>query len=82
MMTVLQKTGRRMARYLSKPRPHTARFATSPPKMLEKSLRPGDVLLVDSNSRFGMVIKYLTQSCWSHAALYAGDLVNRFNPGR
>jgi len=35
-------------------------------------LQPGDVLLVEGQSRFSVAIKYLTQSTWSHAALYVG----------
>jgi hypothetical protein len=42
---------------------------------LRATLRPGDVILVE---RISEVIKYLTQTCWSHAALYVGDaLVKR-----
>ncbi|MXN17917.1 lipo-like protein [Pseudooceanicola sp. GBMRC 2024] len=36
-------------------------------------LQPGDVLLVEGNERISSAIKYLTQSTWSHAALYVGD---------
>ncbi|GGX86567.1 hypothetical protein GCM10007160_12380 [Litchfieldella qijiaojingensis] len=35
-------------------------------------MRPGDVLLVEGTSRISTAIKYLTQSSWSHAALYVG----------
>ena len=37
------------------------------------TLRKGDVLLVDGTSRFSVAIKYLTQSTWSHAALFIGQ---------
>lgn len=50
--------------------------STSPPPdpaALAATLRPGDVLLIDGNTRFSVAIKYLTQSTWSHAALYVGD---------
>jgi len=40
---------------------------------LRETLRPGDVVLVDGSQRISEVIKYLTQSSWSHAALYVGD---------
>jgi hypothetical protein len=40
---------------------------------LAATLQPGDVLLVEGESRFSTGIKYLTQSTWSHAALYVGD---------
>ncbi|EML5470868.1 lipo-like protein [Pseudomonas aeruginosa] len=36
-------------------------------------LRPGDVLLVEGESRYSTAIKYLTQSTWSHAALFVGS---------
>ncbi len=37
-------------------------------------LRPGDVLLVEGRSRVSEVIKLITQSTWTHAALYIGRL--------
>ncbi len=42
------------------------------PAALAAALRPGDVLLVDGKSRMSGIIKTLTQSSWSHAALYVG----------
>lgn len=36
-------------------------------------LHKADVILVEGNLRVSAVIKYLTQSTWSHALLYAGD---------
>ena len=35
------------------------------------------MLLVEGNSRIAGVIKYLTQSTWSHAALYVGDVIGK-----
>ncbi|TLF51767.1 lipo-like protein [Halomonas urmiana] len=40
---------------------------------MQACLKPGDVLLVEGSSRISTVIKYLTQSTWSHAALYVGE---------
>jgi len=74
-MKILQKIGQRLARHLSKPRKYSSQAATSTFVKLQQSLRPGDVLLVDSNSRFSTAIKYLTQSSWSHAALFIGDVL-------
>ena len=48
-------------------------FAPSDLGMLASSLVPGDVLLVEGNSKISTAIKYLTQSTWSHAALFVGD---------
>jgi hypothetical protein len=39
------------------------------------------VLLVEGNNQISGVIKYLTQSTWSHAALYVGPLDNRATEG-
>ena len=44
---------------------------------LRAVLRPGDVILVEGSQRISEVIKYLTQSSWSHAALYVGDAVTK-----
>ena len=45
----------------------------TPPEDLLACLKLGDVLLVEGHSRISSAIKYLTQSTWSHAALYVGD---------
>lgn len=37
-------------------------------------LRPGDVLLIEGRSRVSEIIQSITQSSWSHAALYIGRL--------
>lgn len=50
--------------------------------LLRGTLRKGDVLLVDGDQRVSQVIKYLTQSSWSHAALYVGDELWRRHPER
>ena len=65
--------GRRLADYLSTPKRQGSHVATVAPELLAAALRPGDVLLVEGNTRISVAIKYLTQSTWSHAALYVGD---------
>ncbi len=40
---------------------------------LKRFIAKGDVVLVEGNERISEIIKYLTQSSWSHAALYVGD---------
>jgi hypothetical protein len=58
-------------------RGYTRRFPNDLDSLVA-SLRPGDVVLVEGSQRVSEVIKYLTQSSWSHAALYVGDaLVKR-----
>lgn len=71
-MALFDAIGRRLAYYLSKPRESTAELSTSRPGELESTLKPGDVLLIEGNSTFSIAVKYLTQSSWSHAALYIG----------
>ena len=43
-------------------------------------LRIGDVVLVEGRARVSTAIKYLTQSTWSHAALFAGDMIPPLDP--
>lgn len=65
--------GQQLARFLSK-RTHVHGVAPETPlELLQATLRPGDVLLVEGHSRISSAIKYLTQSTWSHAALYVGE---------
>ena len=49
---------------------------------LKKTLRKGDVLLVEGDQRISQVIRYLTQSSWSHCALYVGDELLKGDPRR
>lgn len=65
--------GRGLARYLSRPIRRYEPFAVSNPVRLASVLQPADVLLVEGNTRISTAIKYLTQSTWSHAAMYVGD---------
>ncbi|MBV8835849.1 MAG: lipo-like protein [Alphaproteobacteria bacterium] len=77
MGRVLERFGQMIARYLEKPVSGYEPFTPSDPNALSASLRPGDVLLVEGNNHISGVIKYLTQSTWSHAALYVGPLDGR-----
>lgn len=47
---------------------------------LRRTVQTGDVLLVAGNQRVSEVIRYLTQSSWSHAAIYVGDELLRRSP--
>lgn len=48
-------------------------FTASDPGTLCRFLQPGDILLVEGNQKVSVAIKYLTQSTWSHAAIYVGN---------
>jgi hypothetical protein len=71
---MLDAIGRLIARYLEKPVSGYEPFTPSDPDALRLSLEPGDVLLVEGNTNISGVIKYLTQSTWSHSALYVGPI--------
>jgi hypothetical protein len=71
----------RILRYLNTSTYRYAPFFGPEPGILASTLRPGDVLLVEGNTRLSAVIKYLTQSTWSHAALYIGDALGPPQPG-
>lgn len=43
---------------------------------LRYEIKPGDVLLIEGRSRISSVIRTITQSPWTHAALYIGRLVD------
>jgi len=77
MSVVLDGIGRLMARYLEKPVQGYEPFTPSDFAALKATLRPGDVLLVEGNNHVSGIIKYLTQSTWSHAALYVGRIGDR-----
>ena len=73
MNTTLAWFGKRLARYLVREvHIHNAAPPTRPERLLAV-LKPGDVLLVEGNSKISSAIKYLTQSTWSHAALFVGE---------
>lgn len=72
MNPLLDWIGGSLGRWLSRPLHVHGTSRPTPVKLLKLALQPGDVLLVEGNSRVSVAIKYLTQSTWSHAALYVG----------
>ena len=76
--------GRALARYLNRPRAIRTAAPVALGEELLACLQPGDVLLVEGNTRVSTAIKYLTQSTWSHAALFVGDALRPAgaDPGR
>ncbi len=69
---LLDTLGNRLARHIAAPAPLPRELELLRP--YEQVLRPGDVLLVDGgHNKVSAAIKYLTQSTWSHAALYVGQ---------
>jgi Permuted papain-like amidase enzyme, YaeF/YiiX, C92 family len=65
--------GRSIARFLEQPIGGYVLTSIASPGRIRASLQPGDVVLVEGNRRISSAIKYLTQSTWSHAAMFVGD---------
>lgn len=71
--TLLARLGRRLARKLRAESAGYQPYTPSDFETLCRTLLPGDVLLIEGNERISGAIKYLTQSTWSHAAVFVGD---------
>src|SRR5207247_5793586 len=80
MSPVLRWMGGRLATYLAQPI-RGAQSATASLEQLAAALKPGDVLLVEGNTRISVAIKYLTQSTWSHATFFVGETALPQTPG-
>lgn len=76
METILDRLGRQIARIITRERPVSQARAIDV-TILRRVMEPGDVLLVEAQSKVSTAIRYLTQSTWSHAALYVGDALVR-----
>src|SRR5450432_2196394 len=80
MGVMLDTVGKLIAGYLQKEVPGYEPFTPSDPDHLRCIIEPGDVLLVEGNNRVSGIIKYLTQSTWSHSALFVGPIDGAFEP--
>ncbi len=63
-----------LAKYLTKTVTTYRPFSVHRTATLADVMRPGDVLLVEGDHRISSAIKYLTQSTWSHAAFFLGEM--------
>ncbi|MDE3241058.1 MAG: lipo-like protein [Paracoccaceae bacterium] len=73
MSRFLDALGRKLAHKLNQQSSGYRPFTPSDFDTLRTTLRQGDVLLVEGRERISNAIKYLTQSTWSHAALFVGE---------
>ena len=69
---IKQAVGARLASFLTKPLSGYQRLDTVSVETISSTLKTGDVLLVEGNTRISIAVKYLTQSSWSHACLFVG----------
>jgi hypothetical protein len=74
MTWMLDRVGRHIAAYLQKPASGYEPFTPPDPGALRATIKLGDILLIEGRTHIAGVIKYLTQSTWSHAALYVGPI--------
>jgi len=65
---------------LTKPLGRYERRTANDLASLRRHIKKGDVILVEGDQRVSEVIKYLTQSSWSHSAMYIGDELWQRNP--
>ena len=72
MNPINRAIGEHLATFLTKSQPGYQRIDTVTIDRVAASMRTGDILLIEGNSRISTAIKYLTQSSWSHACLYIG----------
>ncbi len=78
---MIQRLGQAVARWLThEPRPPDDSVLLLNFERLCYEIRPGDVILVEGRSRVSNVIKQITQSPWTHAALYIGRLYDLDDP--
>ncbi len=71
--------GRKICDWLTAEPPHE-RTPLCDFERLRYEIRPADVLLVEGRSRVSEVIKNITQSPWTHSALYIGRLADIDDP--
>ena len=77
MKWMLDRIGRLIAAYLQKPAAGYEPFTPAEPAALRDCIKPGDILLIEGRNHISGIIKYLTQSTWSHAALYVGPIAGK-----
>lgn len=72
-ITLLDRIGALLAHRLTQLSSGYEPYAASRPELVSITLRPCDVLLVEGGgNKISSAIRYLTQSSWSHAAIYVG----------
>ena len=74
--TMLDRLGAWLARRVSEAPNADMAFVPSDLNAVAQCLLPADVVLVEGHSMVSTAIKYLTQSTWSHAAMFVGDALD------
>ena len=74
--TILDYLGGHLADFLSKQVKRHDPVTLYDENLLLTVLQPGDIVLIEGRERVSTAIKYLTQSTWSHACMFVGDIEN------
>ncbi len=77
---LLRITLKPLASYLNQPSASYAPALPTDLEVLARLLLPGDVILVEGNTRFASLVRVLTQSTWSHVAMFVGPLDDSPDP--
>jgi hypothetical protein len=77
---LLRFTLKPLASYLNQPSASYAPALPTDLDVLARVLLPGDVILVEGNTRFASLVRVLTQSTWSHVAMFVGPLEQNPDP--
>ena len=72
MYQLLRSIGSSLSRYLNRQKLGAYPHPSADLAVISQMLKPADVVLVEGKRRISTAIKYLTQSSWSHAAIYVG----------
>jgi hypothetical protein len=70
---MINRARKGLVKWITYEEPYTG-FPLCDFERISYEVRPGDVLLIEGRSRVSEVIKQITQSPWSHAALYIGRI--------
>ena len=71
-LTFLQVIGTQLAKFLTKEHIHNDAYYRISLDDIKSILQPGDVVLVEGQSRVSSAIQFITSSNWSHAAVFIG----------
>jgi hypothetical protein len=80
MEWLLDRTGRLIAAYLQRPAAGYEPFTPTDADLLRACIKAGDILLIEGRNHISGIIKYLTRSTWSHAALFVGAAAGKTAP--
>ena len=70
---LLQLIGTQLAKYLTKEHIYEDHYFRISIDDIKSALEPGDVVLVEGQSRISNAIQFITNSNWSHAAIFIGE---------